>query len=540
MRILLALQTLRLHAPLRFHDRAAGRARTRNRPRRGQALAPGRVDSRSVAKLGLDVPGLRMREGVETHRRVERDLASALRNYLAYLWFLEPGLARAKKPRERSSGNVPPSLRAASAAAAENALSLRFLESKVGELERALPLSDSYRQLVVEENPDAVVVSPLLERGVPQIGYLRAARELGIPTGLCVASWDNLTNKGPLFGPIDLVTVWNDSQKREAVELHRVPPERVAVTGAPLYDKWFGLSPAMSRETFCRHVGLPSDDPYLLYVCSSGFIAPNEEEWILRWIRRVRASAELADVPILVRPHPQKELSTELRARQASRSHSGSRHPSAGWSAGRDRGRPCRLLRRDVSLGRCYRREHERDDRRRVYGTRYLHLARTPLPADTGRDAPLRTPPAGRRRPRSCDEKRRRPRSTPSRARCAATTPRRRLRGRRSSSPTSFAPRDSTNRRLPASPTHWSRSHPGRAVRPIPTRILHANGSIHSPPTSSRSSTSARGAPSRAPRRSSAATVGGQRRSHLLDRPRTGASARERVSRSGPEASRSA
>ena len=265
----------------------------------------------AVAKLGLDVPGLRMRDGVETHRRVERDLASALRNYLAYLWFLEPGLARAKKPRERSSGNVPPSLRTASAAAAENALSLRFLESKVAELERALPLADSYRQLVVEENPDAVVVSPLLERGVPQIGYLRAARELGIPTGLCVASWDNLTNKGPLFGPIDLVTVWNDSQKREAVELHRVPPERVAVTGAPLYDKWFGLSPARSRETFCRHVGLPSDAPYLLYVCSSGFIAPNEEAWILRWVRHVRGSAELADVPILVRPHPQKELSTE-------------------------------------------------------------------------------------------------------------------------------------------------------------------------------------------------------------------------------------
>ena len=267
-----------------------------------------------MAKLGLDVPGLRMREGVETHRRVERDLASALRNYRAYLWFLEAGMARQEKPRERSSRNVPPSLRTASAAAAENALFLRFLEFKVVELERALPLSDSYRQLVAEEEPDAVVVSPLLERSVPQIGYLRAARELGIPTGLCVASWDNLTNKGPLLGPIDLVTVWNDSQKHEAVELHRVPPERVAVTGAPLYDRWFGLSPARSRADFCRHVGLPSDDPYLLYVCSSGFIAPNEEEWILRWMKRVRASGELADVPILVRPHPQKELSTETAA----------------------------------------------------------------------------------------------------------------------------------------------------------------------------------------------------------------------------------
>ena len=211
----------------------------------------------AVAKLGLDVPGLKMREGVESHRRVERDLASALRSYLAYLWFLEPGLARAKKPRARSAGNIPPGLRTLSSVAAESALALRFLEFKVGELERALPPPDSFRQLIAEENPDAVVVSPLLERSVPQIGYLRAAREQGIPTGLCVASWDNLTNKGPMQGPIDLVTVWNDAQRREAVELHRVPPARVAVTGAPVYDRWFGLSATSARDEFCRRVGFP-------------------------------------------------------------------------------------------------------------------------------------------------------------------------------------------------------------------------------------------------------------------------------------------
>ena len=53
-------------------------------------------------------------------------------------------------------------------------------------------------------------VSPLIEPGSPQGEYVRAARARGIRTVLCVGSWDNLTNKGLIHGPLDLVTVWNE------------------------------------------------------------------------------------------------------------------------------------------------------------------------------------------------------------------------------------------------------------------------------------------------------------------------------------------
>jgi hypothetical protein len=164
------------------------------------------------------------------------------------------------------------------------------------------------RDAVAAERPDVLIASPLIERRSPQVGYLRAARELAVATALCVRSWDNLTTSGLIHETPDLVTVWNEPQKREAVELHHIPPDRVAVTGAGMYDEWFEQRPTSSRAEFCERVGLPDDRPFLIYACSSSFIGPDEASWIVRWIARIREHPDLADVPILVRPHPGHEL----------------------------------------------------------------------------------------------------------------------------------------------------------------------------------------------------------------------------------------
>ena len=155
----------------------------------------------AVSQMALEVPGVEFRVGVETRRRVERDLPWALRQWLAYLWFLDPLLHNASKARGRAGNGVPPQLRTATEAAVENPELHAFLMSSIKALERSLPVPEDFRALVSDVEPDAVVVSPLLERGTPQINYLRAARELGVPTGLCVASWDNLTNRGPISTP---------------------------------------------------------------------------------------------------------------------------------------------------------------------------------------------------------------------------------------------------------------------------------------------------------------------------------------------------
>jgi hypothetical protein len=81
----------------------------------------------------------------------------------------------------------------------------------------------------------------------------------------------------------------------------------VAVTGAQPFDHWFDWTPRTTREEFCQRVGLPAGKPYILYLCSSGFIAPQESPFIRNWVAQIRQSGlpALAQAGILVRPHPQ-------------------------------------------------------------------------------------------------------------------------------------------------------------------------------------------------------------------------------------------
>jgi hypothetical protein len=237
-------------------------------------------------------------------------LGATLRASSDYLRYLTPEYRTAPKLRERAAEDALPSVvsltqrgpfRTRPGRALVNAW-CRFLE-------RCIPVSDEIDRLLAEHRPDLLLLSPLIEPGTPQMEFVRAARGRGIRTVLCVGSWDNLTNKGVIHGPMDLVTVWNEEMKREAVEFHGVPPERVAVTGAQLFDHWFDWTPCSSRQAFCHRVGLASDEPYLLYLCSSRFIAPNECVFIRHWVQQLRQSSSpvLRRAGVLVRPHPQNE-----------------------------------------------------------------------------------------------------------------------------------------------------------------------------------------------------------------------------------------
>ena len=109
-------------------------------------------------------------------------------------------------------------------------------------------------------------------------------RALGIPSALCVGSWDHLSSKALLRQWPDRVFVWNETQAREAQTLHGVPRDRVVVTGAQCFDQWFDRRPTLDREAFCRKVGLDPARPYVLYVCSALFEgSPNEAEFARRW-----------------------------------------------------------------------------------------------------------------------------------------------------------------------------------------------------------------------------------------------------------------
>jgi hypothetical protein len=234
-------------------------------------------------------------------------LGLQLRRAVDYLRYLGPEFADAPKLRRRADRNAPEFIVSAlQQPLLASSIGRSLLERTLRWCDRAVPRDPAVDAFIRGHDPDLVLVTPLVEPGSPQAEYLRSARALGIRTGLCVYSWDNLTNKGLIQDPLDIVTVWNEPMKEEAVTLHDVPADRVVVTGAVAYDHWFTWRPRRSREAFAERVGLAADRPYLLYLCSSKFIAPNEAEFIRRWITELRTtSGVLRGVGVLVRPHPQ-------------------------------------------------------------------------------------------------------------------------------------------------------------------------------------------------------------------------------------------
>ena len=237
-------------------------------------------------------------------------VVNRLRLGLDYLRYQHPVFDTARKLRDRSRDRTPGAfVTLGRAVRAAGDWSRRLVSGIVRRVERSVPEDPAIRAYLDAQHPDIVLMTPLIDLGSSQVEYLRAARALRIPTGLCVWSWDHLSSKALIRDAPDRVFVWNPTQKREAIELHGVPADRIVVTGAQCFDQWFDRRPSRDRDTFCRRVGLPSSPPYVLWVCSALFQgSPVEAQFVLTWIRALRASASpgLEAAPILVRPHPSR------------------------------------------------------------------------------------------------------------------------------------------------------------------------------------------------------------------------------------------
>jgi hypothetical protein len=234
--------------------------------------------------------------------------AMGVRNTLNYWRYLSPAFAESPKLSARARAQAPrPVVWLSERPPLRFALARRVARSLFRRMESIIPVRDQVDALFRRVSPDVVLITPLLYFGSSQVDYVRCARAHGIGSILGVGSWDHLTTKGLIHDVPDRIVVWNELQRREAIELHGARAEQVVATGAQPYDHWFATRPSTDRDEFCRHVGLPAERPYLLYLCSSPFIAPYEVDVVERWLGAIRSSRDprLRTSGVLVRPHPQ-------------------------------------------------------------------------------------------------------------------------------------------------------------------------------------------------------------------------------------------
>jgi hypothetical protein len=179
------------------------------------------------------------------------------------------------------------------------------LSDILADIDRRIPPDPGVVEFIRRHEPDVVLVSPLVHQRFHQNEVVKAAQSLGLPTGFLVYSWDNLSNKGRVHVKPDRVYVWNELQRREAIELHDFDPGAVVVTGASRWDDFFLMEPSLTRERFCEKHGFDPDEPIVVYLGSTVGVCPNEREVLDSWIETIRGADEpLGRANILFRRHP--------------------------------------------------------------------------------------------------------------------------------------------------------------------------------------------------------------------------------------------
>ena len=233
-------------------------------------------------------------------------VAEPLRRTRDRLRFFDPRYASAGKLAERAVQHTPEAWNGFVERHPWVQRRWKLAQRGLAAAERALPPDPGFVDFVRRQKPDIVLVTPLVEFGSYQTDYVKCAHWLGIPVAYLPFSWDNLTNRGLIRVFPDRALVWNHHQRREAIEMHGMPPDRVVITGAPRFDPFFRMNPSTSREEFCAGVSLDPGQPMLLYVCSSGFVAPHEVAFVRRWVDALRCAdaAWLRHCAVLIRPHP--------------------------------------------------------------------------------------------------------------------------------------------------------------------------------------------------------------------------------------------
>src|SRR5262245_59560922 len=224
------------------------------------------------------------------------DVASLVRRVRDCLHYLHQPLRGAVKLRTRALSRLRADLQfdADAAALADGVLSIpddhvRRLDRILMLAEQRLPTDPLFDRFLAQHTPDVLLLSPVVHFGPTQVDLIASVNRLGIPAWMLLYSWDNLSTKGALHRWPDRMFVWNERQRCEAESLHGFPPERVAIVGAPRFDEFFSLRPAMNRDEFLIPIGLDPSKLTLLYVCSSRFVSEEELTFVRRWVAAIRA-----------------------------------------------------------------------------------------------------------------------------------------------------------------------------------------------------------------------------------------------------------
>lgn len=163
---------------------------------------------------------------------------------------------------------------------------IKKLRTRIENSEREGRFYQRCMEILKKEKPDMVFCTN--QRAVNAVAPIIAAKDLKIPTGCFIFSWDNLP-KATKIVDTDHYFVWSEYMKDELVSYYPyITESQIKVTGSPQFEPHYDKTLRLSREDFCNAYSLETGRDYLCYSGDDITTAPHDEYYLRDTAEAVR------------------------------------------------------------------------------------------------------------------------------------------------------------------------------------------------------------------------------------------------------------
>jgi len=180
-------------------------------------------------------------------------------------------------------------------------VSFSILQYFIDKLILYSPTSKIWNRIFAKHNIDLLFLSTPGQKFF-DLDPIQIAKKNKITTFSSIYSLDNLTAKGYSFLNTDYLSVWNNTMKEDAVNLHGYISENVFVDGSAIADNFYkfkNISNDDSRINFLNSIGLKSTDKFITIATIPQFYWGKNHILLTKDI----LSMDL-NVIVLIKPHP--------------------------------------------------------------------------------------------------------------------------------------------------------------------------------------------------------------------------------------------
>ncbi|MDY0987424.1 UDP-glycosyltransferase [Flavobacterium sp. CFBP9031] len=152
------------------------------------------------------------------------------------------------------------------------------VKSKIKSIEKKTDFYKQCLQTLERERPNFVFCTN--QRPVLAIAPLLAAKELKIPTGTFIFSWDNLP-KATMVVETDYYFVWSEHMKSELLKYYPdIKEKQIFVVGTPQFESHFDEKNLIDKVQFFNHYKLDLNKKYICYSGDDITTCPDDPQYL--------------------------------------------------------------------------------------------------------------------------------------------------------------------------------------------------------------------------------------------------------------------